>query len=76
MTLVDWADGPVLAGRGATAGGDPGAPPGVSLDCAKAGAHPNSASTTWVAKTVDIAQPVGLNMRESLQIGAQNSRSP
>ena len=57
------------AGWTVTAGGDPGAPSRFSVDCARAGALPNSATAT-AAKMIDIAQPVRLNIRE-LQIGAQ-----
>ena len=44
--------------------------------CAAAGAPATSASTSGAAMTAEIAQPVRLNIRESLQIGAQTYRPP
>src|SRR5262249_6429978 len=52
------------AGWTVTAGGDPGPPSRFSVDCARAGALPNSATAT-AAKMIDIAQPVRLNIREA-----------
>src|SRR5205085_8306453 len=41
---------------------------------AKAGAPAVSTSTRGAARTAEVAQPVRLNIRESLQIGAQTYR--
>ena len=64
--------GAAAVGCGAALDGPAAGPAGAV--CAKAGTPAVSTSTRGAARTAEVAQPVRLNIRESLQIGAQTYR--
>src|SRR5436190_8863973 len=65
---------PVVTGAAAVGSGAALDGPAAGAVCAKAGAPAVSTSTRGAARTAEVAQPVRLNIRESLQIGAQTYR--